>query len=553
VTTILPFKENSREWIEEIARELQPYLPDITARFRERLTRETGLDPRALATLERVTLAAGTEFFRHSDFDGFLENLHYCGGRLAKLQVDTRIVRHTLALFEELCGPYLSSLFSEREGEALAAMETLSSSSFAEISAAYFDTRTRESQCLLAILDAELTDSDLRSMLQRVLDLTAANFDACAGAILLRDEESDLLRVSALLGLDESLRGEFSVPLGKGFAGQVAHTGEPEMIIDASKDSRIVHDGLKRCAKSLWGMPIRSGGRTIGVMLLAFAKHYEWLPTKRELLRAIADRSALAIQRTKMTDTLREREIRINELSAHLLRAQEEERSRISRELHDETGQGLMTIRLYLSMLSTELSSRKDKQKVQETLDVIDRTVVGLRRIIGHLSPLTLQELGLFAALRKEAKDLELNHGIETRVAISEAVGRLGKDTETAIYRIVQEALHNVAKHAQAGHANVQMTRDDGVIRLLVEDDGVGIFPKGNFRGNSFGLAGIKERVGMLGGQVRVVSLKGKGTRIEAIVPATEPATHTPMRSEPRRAIASREGNVHAEDQVPAR
>jgi NarL family two-component system sensor histidine kinase LiaS len=90
------------------------------------------------------------------------------------------------------------------------------------------------------------------------------------------------------------------------------------------------------------------------------------------------------------------------------------------------------------------------------------------------------------------------------------------------IYRIVQEALHNVAKHANASKTNISMTRNNGTVKVLVEDDGVGIFPKGNFRGNSFGLAGIKERVSMLGGVVRVVSLKGKGTRIEIDVPAKE-------------------------------
>src|SRR5262249_11209299 len=160
-------------------------------------------------------------------------------------------------------------------------------------------TRTRENQCLLAILDAELSDWKLGDMLQRVLELTATNFQACAGAVLLRDEESDLLRVEAVLGLDESLRGEYSIPLGKGFAGQVAHTGEAEMVIDAGRDGRILHPGLKNCVKSLWAMPIKYSGRTIGVMLIGFAKPYEWLPTERELLRVIADRSALAIHRTR--------------------------------------------------------------------------------------------------------------------------------------------------------------------------------------------------------------------------------------------------------------
>jgi len=186
---------------------------------------------------------------------------------------------------------------------------------------------------------------------------------------------------------------------------------------------------------------------------------------------------------------------------------------------------------------------------------VVDRTVEGIRRIIGKLSPLVLQELGLFAALRKEALHLEQKHGVSTRVAISDEVGRLSAETETAIYRIVQEALHNIAKHAQAQNAAIAMDRADGKVKLSVEDDGIGIFPKTNYRGNSFGLAGIKERVGMLGGEVRVTSLKGQGTRIDVTVPATEPDKPHPLLEElqslhPSFRISGGEGTTHAENKM---
>ncbi|MCU1287195.1 MAG: sensor signal transduction histidine kinase [Acidobacteriales bacterium] len=522
VTAVLPLNDRSRDLILELAQALQPYFPDIIANWRMRILQEFTLCERTLATLERVTVATGSSYFLHSDFNGFFENVEYFGIRLAKLEVDTRVVKRALEISEDVCEPYVGSIFGERRTQFQVAMGMLSSSTFGAISAAYFDARAKESQSLLAILDVELADRSLETMLQRVLEITCETFEAVIGLVLLRDEESDLLRVHASVGVDPKMRGEFSVTLGQGICGAIARSGEPELVLNASQDDRIVHQELKVLATTLWGVPLKYNGKTIGVMLIGFAKPYEWMPTERGLMRAIADRSAMAIDRAQMTQMLRERETKIAELSSHLLRAQEEERTRISRELHDETGQGLMVIRLYLDMLQASLSGRAPKDKVQEALDVVDRTIDGIRRIIARLSPLVLQELGLSAALRKEAKDLEKNAGVKTRVAISDEVGRLSQETETTVYRIVQEALHNVAKHAQANKASVSMTRNNGTVKLLVEDDGIGIFPKSNFRGNSFGLAGIKERVAMLGGVVRVVSLKGKGTRIEIEVPATE-------------------------------
>jgi signal transduction histidine kinase len=112
------------------------------------------------------------------------------------------------------------------------------------------------------------------------------------------------------------------------------------------------------------------------------------------------------------------------------------------------------------------------------------------------------------------------------------------------VYRVVQEALHNVAKHAQATSVSINMQRDNGSVKLLVEDDGVGFQPRfaSSSRGHSFGLAGIKERVGMLGGVVKVVSGKGKGTRLEVTVPVDQVASHELA------LVATAQGELNAKD-----
>jgi signal transduction histidine kinase len=524
VTAVPSFKGSSRELIVEVARALEPYFPDITLNWREKMVAEFGFDGRVLAALERLTVAAACSYFCHNDFPGYQENLQYFGTRLCKLQVDTRAVARSLELYQSFCDPYLAVLFSERETAAKAALEMLSSVSFITISGAYFDAKTVESNALLALLDAELAAGDLAVLLQKVLAVTIQTFEASLGYMLLREPESNVLRIGCAVGLGFEPPEDFRVPVGIGFSGKVAATGEPDMVLDNSTDKGLLAAQIRDKAKSLWAVPLKAEGKTIGVLLIGFTKPFEWLPTERELLRAIGDRAALAIERARMTDALREREQRIAELSGHLLKVQEEERKRISRELHDETGQALMVIRLYLGMLEAGVGGRNVKAKIKETVEVVDRTIEGIRRIIRKLSPLVLQELGLVAAIRKEAKDLARNTGVKARVLISDEVGRLAPGTEQAIYRVVQEALHNVGKHAHARNVTVQVSREERMVRVSVEDDGIGIQARSSSRGHSFGLAGIKERIATMGGVSRVISARGKGTRIEISVPAGEPA-----------------------------
>lgn len=523
MSPMLPLNERARERIEHLTRELKPNLAEVTAAWRSRMFEEFRFDGRAMAAMERLTLGTGLILCCQSDFNAFFENLNYFGRRLAKLQIDTRAIARSLEIYQGSCEPYLAGLDGERKAEARAAMEMLCSATFVAVSGAYFDTQKAASAALLSILDAELSAADTPSLLERILKIATEIFGASAGIVLLLDPETNELHATAAVGLEGVLDPEAGIPLGRGLAGRIAQTGEPAILSDVSRSDEVLNPALRDEAESLWGVPMRSGEHVIGVLMIGFARPYEWLPTERELLRSIADRSALAIDRARMTDALREREARIAELSAHLLSAQEEERKRISRELHDETGQALMVIRLYLGMLESAVSARSARSKIRETLEVVDRTIEGLRRTIARLSPLVLQELGLIAAIRKEAKDLAKNTGVKARVAVSDNIGRMPPQTEAAIYRVVQEALHNVAKHAQAHAVNIQMFRENGLLRLVVEDDGIGMAQKVPTRGRSFGLAGMRERIGMLGGTVKISSEKGRGTRLEVAVPVGQP------------------------------
>ncbi len=519
MSTVLPIQESARELILEATNALQPHLAEMTAAWRQQMFEEFQFEGRAMVALERLNLGVGFMLFSHSDFAEFNDNLCYYGRRLAKLRVDTRQVARSLEIYQKIAAPFLAQEFGERRFQVMAALDTLTSASFVAVSGAYFDVQQNASDALLKVLDAELSAKNLTALLERVLVVTAGIFGASVGAILLADPDTNKLRVRSATGLSPEFGEDIAIAPGQGFTGRIFETGEADILPDLTLSSGLLNAELRERARALWGVPLKFNERVIGVLIIGFEKVYHWLPTELELFRAVADRSALAIDRANMTDALREREIRIVELSGHLLKAQEEERKRISRELHDETGQALMVIRLYLGMLDGTVRTREGKAKIGELFAVVDRTIEGIRRIIGRLSPLVLQELGLVSAIRKEAKDLAKNAGVQSRVAISDNVGRLDPAIEAAIYRVVQESLHNVAKHAQAQNVNIQMDRQGETLKLVIEDDGVGIRAVSNPLRPSFGMAGMQERVITLGGEMKVVSHKGEGTKISVTVP----------------------------------
>lgn len=207
------------------------------------------------------------------------------------------------------------------------------------------------------------------------------------------------------------------------------------------------------------------------------------------------------------------------ELSRQLLLAEEEERKRISRELHDETGQGLMVLRMYLQSLSAQFDNKDAPEKFQEAFELLDRTIEGLRRIIRRLSPRVLEELGLLAAVRREVKEVSRATGIQATVDLPETLARLDHESEIAVYRIVQEALHNIAKHSSAKNLRLEITPSSSSIRIVVEDDGIGFSSRRSQSSQGFGLLGMRERVAALGGNVRIRSLMDKGTRISVTLP----------------------------------
>jgi signal transduction histidine kinase len=202
---------------------------------------------------------------------------------------------------------------------------------------------------------------------------------------------------------------------------------------------------------------------------------------------------------------LEERSTQLEQLTQQLLRAQEDERRRIARELHDSAGQVLTAVKIEL-----DLEGRKDAS------EMVGQALAQVRNLSNLLRPTVLDDLGLLPALRGLVEDFSRRTRIEVRLETREPLGPFPPDMQVVLYRVVQEALTNVARHSSARRATVRLGAEHGAVRLAVEDDGRGIAGEPT---PHLGLLGIRERVTALGGALAVHGSPGAGFRLEATLP----------------------------------
>lgn len=235
---------------------------------------------------------------------------------------------------------------------------------------------------------------------------------------------------------------------------------------------------------------------------------------EKELMRVLQEQRQAEAE-------VRESRDRLRELSAALQTIREEEKTRIARELHDELGQALTALKMDTAAIEEELNHAQAalKKRTADMKQLIDATVTSVRRISADLRPVMLDNLGLVPTLEWLAKDFTQRTGIAVELEIpDENLGASG-DAATAIFRIVQESLTNVARHAQAGKVVITLTHRGGNVALCVRDDGKGMDDADRRKARSFGLLGMRERAFVLGGELKVTSTPGKGTEVEALIP----------------------------------
>jgi signal transduction histidine kinase len=209
----------------------------------------------------------------------------------------------------------------------------------------------------------------------------------------------------------------------------------------------------------------------------------------------------------------------LRRLSANLVDAREEERRRIARELHDELGQRLTALKMELSALASPTRRSARDRRVGAMLDMVDETVASVRRIATELRPLMLDDLGLNAAIEWLAAGWARRMGVGVSLRLAEDIPPVGDAAAIAVYRMVQEALTNVARHARATEVRVETRYDGDQFVLSVEDNGRGFPERSMYREGSHGLMGIRERAFMLGGSLELGNSPHGGGRVTVRLP----------------------------------
>ena len=230
-------------------------------------------------------------------------------------------------------------------------------------------------------------------------------------------------------------------------------------------------------------------------------------------------------ERTVAEEQLRESEVQLRALAARLISIREEERARIAREIHDELGQVLTGLKMDVTWLAKRLAGTEEQlvEKAEAMSQLINSTMHLIRRISTGLRPEILDDMGLVAAFRWQANEFQKRMGMRCRLKLPQEQVELDRELSTAVFRIFQEILTNIARHAKANSVEVNLSIAADVLKLTVVDDGIGITDSQILGRESLGLLGMQERAQLFDGEVSIHGVPGRGTTVSVSIPMLPP------------------------------
>ena len=378
-----------------------------------------------------------------------------------------------------------------------------------------YEAATRWSKQLESLDEVSLALAS-ETDLSRVFELVASRLRELVGArlvVIALSDGDDELRVDAVAGDEsESLVG-LRLSKADSKMGRILERGRSERVDSMIEDLEVDQDTARRMqARTGLFVPLVVRGRAIGVISL-----HDKLPGDARFSDADLRLAEMFAPRVATAVDLSQRVAR--DALRRVVGAQELERRRLARELHDETGQALTSILLGLKGVEDARDGGDVRQAAEQLRELVVGTLQDVRRLAVELRPKALDDFGLVPALERLAENFREQTGMAVELEARLGPDRLPGEVETALYRITQEALTNVVKHARARSVSIVLTRRDGSVSAVIEDDGQGFEQGGDDEG--LGLLGMKERVELIDGKLTVESSAGSGTTIVAEVPLT--------------------------------
>lgn len=407
-------------------------------------------------------------------------------------------------------------------------------------------------QCLLFaasdITERKQAEERIRLLQKTTVDVAAAEDLSSALSVVLRDiceltgwslgqawipneQENALIRSSAWYaatpGLDHFRESteRFTFKSGEGLPGLVWKSKEPVWIGDVATNEFFPRASFASDAglKAGVGVPIKSGEEVIAVLEFFIRQPRDEDERLVSVVTVVAAQLGMVVRRKRAEDALRSSEQQLRALSDRLRSAREEEGTRIAREIHDELGGSLTGLKWDLERLEQLLANPNDvsaaRDKIKPLIGIIDSTIDTVRRISSELRPGILDDLGLIAAIEWQTHQFATRTGIACTCAVAPDAIDLSQEQATAIFRVFQEILTNVLRHAEATSVDVKLYQDTTCFVLEVKDNGRGITGQQKTNVRSLGLLGMQERMHLLGGSVDVEGAAGQGTRVKVCVP----------------------------------
>jgi signal transduction histidine kinase len=349
---------------------------------------------------------------------------------------------------------------------------------------------------------------DLERLLPEACHLIAEAFGYdLVGLNLVDPLDPERLYQAATYPTDRKFPRSFRVPLGRGLTGWVALHGQPRLVNDVRREPLYIVGPGREASRSELDVPLKLGDRTLGVLNVESERRNAFAAEDVPYLQGLAGQLAQAIENARLAAQSREL-------------AAAEERARVARDLHDETIQALVGLGRQLDLLGLDLEEA-DRTPALARLEriqaLVARTIDGVRRLSRNLRPAALEDLGLVAALHSLTADLAAL-GLEVDVSVEGHAARLPKPIEEAVYRVAQEALSNVARHAGVARARLELTFSPSELVLCVVDQGAGFTRDAHF-GDGQGLHSMRDRARHIGADLEITSRPGGGTRVRLWLP----------------------------------